>query len=189
MGTRMERKGGEKESFDIRPIMKEAAYKTRYCHSARSIISVDRRWRLQVASIFWRKTRRLPDDVVPRGEQRTRDEKKETGTGNRDGGGNGNEDEYGNDNEHQCRDGSENVRGNRDDNRDEGGEERHTGNLRRGNKGESEDARGGAISTSNQQPQPQDPTPQRDRRIMRKTRAKGREARDSEEAQETPEEL
>ena len=32
--------------------------------------------------------------------------------------------------------------------------------------------------TSNQQPQPQDPTPQRDRRIMRRARAQGREVSD-----------
>ena len=37
---------------------------------------------------------------------------------------------------------------------------------------------GGATPTSNQQPQSQDPTSQRDRRIMRRARAWGREGRD-----------
>ena len=47
------------------------------------IISIDRRWRLQVASMFWRKTRRLPDDVVSREEQDTNDGKDKTVTGTR----------------------------------------------------------------------------------------------------------
>ena len=34
------------------------------------------------------------------------------------------------------------------------------------------------VVKSNQQPQPQDPTPVQDRRIMRRTRAQGREAKD-----------
>ena len=70
----------------------------RHCHSAHGIVSVDRWWRLQVASSFWRKTRRLPDDVVPRGEQETRDGKEETETGTRTGereGRNGDENENG----------------------------------------------------------------------------------------------
>ena len=41
--------------------------------------------------------------------------------------------------------------------------------------GGSEDARRWATQTNNQQPQPQDPTPQRDHRIMLRTRAQGRE--------------
>ena len=41
----------------------------------------------------------------------------------------------------------------------------------------SEDARERATPTSNQQPQPQDPTPQRDRRIMRSPRVQRRGAR------------
>ena len=36
----------------------------------------------------------------------------------------------------------------------------------------------GMTPTSNQQPQPQDPTSQRERRIMRRVRAQGRQARD-----------
>ena len=36
-------------------------------HAIDGIISADRKWHLQVASSFGRKTRRLPDDVVPRG--------------------------------------------------------------------------------------------------------------------------
>ena len=40
-----------------------------------------------------------------------------------------------------------------------------------------EDDRGGGTPTSNQQQQPQDPTPQRDRRITLRTRAQGRDAR------------
>ena len=47
-----------------------------------------------------------------------------------------------------------------------------------GNRGGLEDARAGATLTGNQQPQPQNPTPQRDRRIVQRTRARGREARD-----------
>ena len=72
------------------------------------------------------------------------------GNGNRDGGGDGNEAEYGN--EHECRDGGENGSGDGDENVDEGGEERESGNLRSGNRCGSEDTRGGATPTSNQQP-------------------------------------
>ena len=45
-GTIMEREGGENESSGIRHIGKEEEKKTRHCHSARGIISVDKRWRL-----------------------------------------------------------------------------------------------------------------------------------------------
>ena len=55
---------------------------------------------------------------------------------------------------------------------------RETGNLESGNRGGSEDARRRATPTSKQQSQPQDLTPQRDRRIMLSTRAQGRETRD-----------
>ena len=51
-----------------------------FCTSHYSIIAVDRRWRLQVVSSFGRKTRRVPDDEIPRGEQGTRDGRKETVT-------------------------------------------------------------------------------------------------------------
>ena len=65
--------------------------------------------------------------------------------------------------------GSANGRENRDDNRDGGGGEKKPG---------SEDAKRRATPTSNQQPQPQDPTPQQDGRIILKTRAQGREGQD-----------
>ena len=45
-GTIMEREAGEKESSGIRPIRKEAGKKTRHFHSARGIISINRRGRL-----------------------------------------------------------------------------------------------------------------------------------------------
>ena len=99
--------------------------------------------------------------MVPRGEQGTRD---------------GSEYEYGN--EHDSRDGSENGSVNGDKNREEDGGGRESVNLPSGNRGGSEVARVGTTPTSNQQPQPQDPTPQRDRRIMCRTRAQGREAGD-----------
>ena len=50
-------------------------------------------------------------------------------------------------------------------------------NLRNGSMGGSEDARGRAI-TSNQHPQPQNPALQRNRSIMRRTRAEGGNAMD-----------
>ena len=70
-------------------------------------------------------------------------------------------------------------------------------NLRSGNRGGSEDARRGATPTSNQQLQPQNPMPQRDRRIISRTRGQGKKARDrigegggeGEKAQQIPEEL
>ena len=60
----------------------------------------------------------------------------------------------------------------------QGGGEREPGNLRSDSRVRSEDAREGATSTSNHQSQLQDPTPERDRRVMRRTNAQGREARD-----------
>ena len=74
--------------------------------------------------------------------------------------------------------GGKNGSGNADENRDEGGGEKAPRNLQSGGRRGSEDARGGVTPTSNQQPQPQGPTPQRDRRAMRRTRAQGREARE-----------
>ena len=50
--------------------------------------------------------------------------------------------------------------------------------LRSGSRGGSENARGRATPTGNQQPQLQDPTPQRDGRIMWSVRAQGQEVRD-----------
>ena len=70
--TKLEREGGEEENFGTRHIRKEADEKTRHCHSVRDIISVESRWRLQVASSFRHKIRRLPDDVVPRRGKATR---------------------------------------------------------------------------------------------------------------------
>ena len=58
---------------------------------------------------------------------------------------------------HKCRNGGENGGENRDG---------------------SEDARGGVTLTSNQKPHQKDPTPQRDRRIIQRTRAHMQEARD-----------
>ena len=99
--------------------------------------------------------------------------------------GDGNEDEGG--------DGQEDRDGGRSGNEDEDGEGegvggREPGNRRsnsRGGIGRAEGAREGATPTikfsisinTNQQPQPQDPTPKRDRRIMRRTRAQGREVK------------
>ena len=51
----------------------------------------------------------------------------------------------------------------------------HRGNLRSGNRGGSEEARRRATPASNEQPQPKNTTPQRDRRIMLRTRAQGQE--------------
>ena len=92
--------------------------------------------------------------------------------GYRYGGGHGNEAEYGSD--YECRDRSENGigngNGNGDENRDEGGGARESGNLRSGNRDGSEDARKGATPTTKEKLQLQFPTPQRDRRIMRRIR-------------------
>ena len=49
----------------------------------------------------------------------------------------------------------EHVEEHGDDNKDEGGGEKEPGNLRSGIRGGSEDARGEATPTSNQQAQPQ----------------------------------
>ena len=82
--------------------------------------------------------------------------------GNRDRDGDEKENKCGN--EHEGKHGGKNWRGNRDENRDEGGGEREPENLlRRGRRSRSEDARGTAMPTSNQQLQPPDLTPQRDR--------------------------
>ena len=120
---------------------------------------------MQVASSFWRKTWRLIDDVVQRGEQGTRDGKEEMVTGT--GAGTGTWARIGMGTRAGM--GARTGAGTGDGDRDEGGGEREPGNLQSGNRGGSEDARGGAMPTSNQQPQPQDPTPQRHRRIMRRT--------------------
>ena len=61
----MESGVGGGESSEIRHFEKYAKKKIRRCHSARGVIYVDRRWYLQVARNFGRKTRRLSDDMVP----------------------------------------------------------------------------------------------------------------------------
>ena len=71
----MEREEREEESSGIPLIRIEVESKTRLCHSACGIISVERRGCLQVARSFGSKTRRLFDDVVPRGEPGPRDER------------------------------------------------------------------------------------------------------------------
>ena len=147
-----------------------AEQKTRHCQSARGIISADRKWRLQVASSFGRKTRRLPDDVVPRGEQGTKDGRDETVTGTETGGRTG---------RRMCTGMSTRV-GMGAGTGAGAGEITGTRIETRMEEGESplgtyevvieviglEDARRRATPTSNQQPQSQDPTPQRDRRII-----------------------
>ena len=65
-----------------------------------------------------------------------------------------------------------------DESKNEGRGEREAGNLRSGDSGRSEDARRRATPTSDQQPQSQDPSTQRDRRNILRARAQGREARD-----------
>ena len=99
------------------------------------------------------------------------------GDGKRDGDGDGNEDEYGD--KHEVGDEVENGSRNGDENRDEDGREREPEYLRRGStKGGSEDAKKRATPTRNQQPQPQDTTPQRDRHTMWRTTAQESEARE-----------
>ena len=81
-----------------------------------------------------RKTRRLLDDVLPRGKQGTRHGKEETvGDGNEDGDGS----------EDGVRDGGENGSGNGEENGEKGRGERKPGNLRSGNIGGLNNARGG----------------------------------------------
>ena len=58
------------------------------------------------------------------------------------------------------------------------GGERKAGNLRSDIRGGSEAARRRITQTSNQQPQPQNPMPQRDHRIILTARSQEREARD-----------
>ena len=93
----------------------------------------------------------------------------ENSDGDRDGGRCGNEHEDGD--EHEGREWGENGSGNGNENREESGGEIESGYVQSGNRGGLEAARGGATPTSNQQPQPQYPTPQRNRRIIRRTRA------------------
>ena len=66
---------------------------------------------------------------------------------------------------------------NGNENREEDGEERKPDNIRSNGRGGLEEASKRATPTSKQQPQPQGSTPQRDPRTVRRTRAKGREAR------------
>ena len=102
--------------------------------------------------------------------------------GNRNTNGDGNEDEAGN----EDRDRDENGNMKRDDNGKECGVEKEPENLpsdtncRCG----AEDATKGAMPTGNRQPQPQDPTPQRDCIIKRRTTVQGREVRNGAEVGE-----
>ena len=101
----------------------------KHCRSARSIISVGRTCRLQVAKSFERKTMRLTDDVVRRRDPSTMDGKEGNGDGNEDG------------NRHESRDGGRNGTGKGDANGEEGGRAIQPGYLRSGDKDRSEDAR------------------------------------------------
>ena len=85
------------------------------------------------------------------------------------GDGDGNENENEDENGHEDRDGGESGSGNKNDNREEGGGEGEPGNLQSYSRGWAKDSRGGAMPTTNQQPEPQDPTPQQDHRIMWRT--------------------
>ena len=102
--------------------------------------------------------------------------------GNRNRNGDGNEDEVGN----EDRDRNENGNMKRDDNGKECGGEKEPENLPRDTNCRcgAEDARKGAMPTGNGQPQPQDPTPQRDRIIKRGTTVQGREVRNGAEVSE-----
>ena len=97
------------------------------------------------------------------------------GDGNRDGSGDGRKCDYGEQHEGKGRSGNRNGNGkeNRGKNRDEVGGQRERGNLRRGNRGGSEDAGRWATPTKKKHPQPS----QRNHRVMLTTRAQGREAR------------
>ena len=134
------------------------------------IILVDRRWRWKVASRFGRKTQSLSGDVITRREPGPG---REGGTsdGKRDRVGDGDEDEDGNG--HEDRDGG--GTGTRTEKGVEGRESPGTYEviIEVGQK-----TRERVTPASNQQRQSQDPTPQRDRRIMRMIKAQGREARD-----------
>ena len=96
-GTRMER---ERERRRVRES------DTSGKKESRGIMSVDRKWRLRIASSFGYNTRRLPDNVVPKGEPGTRDRSDV----NRDGGGDGNAKENGKKHENRDRDGNEGER-------------------------------------------------------------------------------
>ena len=62
-GARLERKAGKEERSGIRHI------KTRHCYSARSIVFVDMRWSVQLASSFGRKIWRRLNNAKPREKQ------------------------------------------------------------------------------------------------------------------------
>ena len=118
-----------------------------------------------MVSSFGCQTRRQPDDVARRGTQGT---KRGNGHGNRYEGGDWNEDEDGNG--HEGRDGVKKGSRNGDKKREGVRGEREPGNLRSDDRGVSKDARRGATPTSDQQAQPEDPTPQRGLSIMRRTK-------------------
>ena len=105
------------------------------------------RWRLQVASSFRRKTRRLPDDIVLRREETTRPQRPEGGNGQ------GNRDRNGDRNGHEEMNGGGNGGGNGSGhgsgNGSKGGVEREPRNLRCDRRGGSDDATEGVTPTSN----------------------------------------
>ena len=123
-----------KEGSGVHHIKKQAGQKIRLFHSSRGVISGDRRLRLQVANSSGRKTQRLPDDVVLKGEPGT------MGTGTRT--------RIGTDTRAWMTAGT--GVGNRDENREEGGGERKPGNLRSDSRGGSKHAREGTTPTGNQ---------------------------------------
>ena len=120
---------------------------------------------LNILTTLTRKTRCPPNDAVPRGEQGTRDggeeTRTETGTGMRTR------------TEISTRAGMGARIEMRVERRENPGSYEVVIEVDRRTQGGPE-----ATPTSNQQPQPQDPMPQRDRRIMRRTRAQGREAKE-----------
>ena len=172
----MERKRGEEESFDIRHIRgknraqdQALLFRTRH-HLCRQDVTPAGSQKLRAQDPAPARRCRTKGRRGNHGREGGNDGK------NRDGGGDGNENGYVN--EHEGGDEGKNRSKNGDESREEGEGERESGNLRSGNRSGSEDAREGVTPTSNQSPQPQDPTPPRDRHIMRRTRPQGREARD-----------
>ena len=149
------RVGGGGELWFL-PHQEKTEYKTRHCHFARDIISVDRRWCLQGVNSFGRKTWRLPDDVVTREEQGTRDGKEETATGTRTRVGTGTRASTG----MSTRTGIGARTGTGTGTRIEMRAEQKVGTFEVVIEVGRKALQGGMTPTSNQQPQHQDPTPQ-----------------------------
>ena len=123
------------------------------------------------ASSFGHKIQWLPSDVATRGKSDPRDGRGELAVGTGTGMGRTTE----TDTRTEMGAGTGIGRGK---NEEESGGERGYAKLRSSITGGEEDARKGETQTSNQQPQPQDSTPQRNRRIVRRARTQGREARE-----------